>query len=121
MSNSDAPPIVAGFFEGLFAPVLEVIFDVILTAFSKVSSTTGAWIVLFAVLLFVMDIVRNVLLGLKHNQFAIGNLAGNICGLFLFYGTISSISSEAANNSILLTAILASSLVIGIIIYVRGS
>jgi hypothetical protein len=121
MSSSDYPPIVAGFVEGLLAPIFELVFCVLVTALNAVSSATGSPnLALFVALLSIMDIVRNIALGLSHSQFAIGNAVGNVFGLFLFYGAISSVSNEAANNSLLLTVILVVSLVIGIVITFWG-
>jgi uncharacterized membrane protein YdjX (TVP38/TMEM64 family) len=67
----------------------------------------------FIVLISIVDFVRNILLGLSASQFALGNLIGNIFGIVLFYGLISSVSSEAANYSLLLTIILAISWGVG--------
>lgn len=117
MSKNEYPPIVAGFIEGLLAPVFELIIDVFITALNSVSSATGAPNFLWFIALFsIIDIVRNIIVCLSHSQFAIGNVIGNILGIVLFYGAISSVSQEAANSSLLLTIILTVSLIIGIVL-----
>jgi hypothetical protein len=112
--NSDSPPIVAGFIEGLFAPVFELIFAVFATALNSVSTVTGAPNMgLFFAVFGILDLTRSVLACLAHTQFAIGNVIGNFFGIWLFYGAIKDVSQEAANSSFLLTVILAISLIIG--------
>jgi hypothetical protein len=112
--GSNTPPIVAGFIEGLLAPLSELLIGIIITALNAVNSAMGSPNLSgFIALISIVDFVRNILLGLSASQFALGNLIGNIFGIVLFYGLISSVSSEAANYSMLLTIILAISWGVG--------
>jgi hypothetical protein len=115
--GNNYPPIVAGFIEGLFAPVVELVVGVIITSLTAASSAMGALNMTGLIaLISIVDILRNILSCLLHTQFAIGNVMGNIFGIVFFYGAISYVSSEAANSSLLLTIILAISLLVGVVI-----
>jgi hypothetical protein len=112
--GSNTPPIVAGFIEGLLAPLVELVSGVMVTALNAVGSAMGSTNLSgFVALISIADFVRNILLGLSASQFALGNLIGNILGIVLFYGSINSVSSEAANYSLLLAVILTISWVVG--------
>jgi len=119
------PVIVTGFIEGLFAPVSELILSVFITTgylfldimrsgigasniFNIMSLTFG--------LIILIDFIRNIIIALMANQFAIGNIIGNFFGLFIFYGAISAASPESAYTSVFGTTIMSLSLIIGIII-----
>jgi hypothetical protein len=126
MSNR-TPAIIVGFGEGFFAPIVELLVGVLIGATllvsDTVSSATGAAnisnnIALTFTIIASVDILRNIIISFSHSQFAVGNIAGNICGLFLFYGSISVISPESVNSSIFWTIIMLISLIIGIFITV---
>jgi hypothetical protein len=126
MSNR-TPAFIVGFGEGLFAPIVELLVGVLIGATllvsDTVSSATGAAnisnnIALTFTIIASVDILRNIIISFSHSQFAVGNIAGNICGLFLFYGSISVISPESVNSSIFWTIIMLISLIIGIFITV---
>jgi hypothetical protein len=120
--GSKTPPIVLGFAEGLIAPVVELVIGVWVTALTAIGSAMGTPNVTGFIALFsIVDVLRNIIACLLHTQFAIGNVIGNIFGIFLFYGSISSLSSEAANSSLLLTIILTISLIVGVCITIWRS
>lgn len=113
------PPIIAGFLEGLVAPVVELVVVSIISAFIRAANSINApstplWLLLVGFLL--VDYVRNVIVGLVGGSFAIGSLAGNILGLILFYNVVSVVSQEAATDSLLLTIALGGSLVLGAVL-----
>lgn len=115
--GNDYPPIVAGFIEGSFAPVVELVVGVMITSLTAVSSAMGAPnMVGLIALVSIVDILRNTLSRLLHTQFAMENVIGNIFGIVFFYSAIGYVSPEAANSSLLLTMILAISLLVGVII-----
>jgi hypothetical protein len=116
MSNgTNTPPIIAGFIEGLLAPVVELIIAVMVTALNAVNSATGSPDITWFIALFsIMEILRSIFACILHTEFAIGNVIGNVFGIIIFYGAVSTISSEAANSSLLLTIILIISLILGI-------
>ena len=123
MSNRGDPPFIVGLGQGIVAPLLELVASVILSASFKISENLGGspWY-LFAIvaIVVIVDFVRNILLGLSHSEFALGNLIGNIIGIILFYAAISSISQEAATQSILLLVALVGSYIVGVILYFRS-
>ncbi len=121
---SNQTPILAGFVEGLFAPVIELVVGVMIGAVLFVSDTMSSvagtpsmsnTIALTFTLIAIVDIIRNIVVSFLHSQFAIGNVAGNILGLFIFYSAISTVSPESANSSVFWTAIMLVSLIIGIV------
>jgi len=117
--RNNYPPVVGGFIEGLLAPIIELVIDVFVTGLNSISSAAGAANVFWFIVLFsIIDLLRNVIACSLHTQFAIGNIFGNIFGIFLFYEAIGAVSSEAANYSLPLTIILAISLITGVFITV---
>ncbi len=125
--RSTPSPFIAGFAEGFFSPVLELVFGILigaaLTVGEEASSATGTlnplpnFTLIFTVV-SVIDIIRNIGSSLAHSSLAMGNVVGNIFGLFIFYGAISAVSQESATSSVFWTAIMAISLVAGIILTV---
>ena len=108
------PPIVGGFVEGLFAPIIELIIAVFVTALNSISSATGAPTVFWFIVLFsIMDLLRNAIACFFRARFAIGSVFGNILGIFLFYEVINMVSPEATNYSLSLVIILTISLMAG--------
>lgn len=124
MNLSNRPPaIIAGFTEGLFAPVVELVvgfmIGAVLLVSDTMSSATGTpnmsnSLNLVFIVISIVDILRNIFVSLSHSQFALGNVAGNVVGLFIFYGAISTVSPESANSSLLWTIVLLISLIVGI-------
>lgn len=115
----NTPPIIAGFVEGLLAPVSELIAAVLLTAGFQISQTTGgssSFLALGAAIFLAIDFIRNIALGLSHSQFAIGSVAGNIFGIWIFYTAVASISQDAATESLLLTLALVISFIVGLVL-----
>ena len=124
MSNR-TPAMFAGFVEGLFAPVIELVVGVLISATlfisDAMSSASGTPsmsnnIALAFTLIATVDIIRNLIISYTHSQFALGNIIGNICGLFLFYGAINAVSPESANSSLLWTIVMLASLILGIFV-----
>lgn len=127
MSSNRTPAIFVGFGEGFLAPIVELVVGVLIGATllvsETVSSATGTAnipnnIGLTFTIIASVDIIRNIIISFSHSQFAIGNIAGNICGLFLFYGSISVVSPESANSSVFWTIIMLISLIIGVFLTV---
>lgn len=117
------PAIITGFTEGLLAPVVELIMGFMVGAMLLVSDAVSSIagmpnpsnsLNLIFTAIVLVDFLRNILVSLSHNQFAIGNVAGNIFGLFLFYGAIASVSPESANSSLIWTIAMLFSLIVGI-------
>lgn len=104
--NNKEPPIIAGFIEGLLAPVFELLFCVVITALNAVSSTMGSPNLLgFVALLSIIDVVRNIGLGLSKSQFATGHLIGSIFGILLFFFLkTSTVKTIAVKNAALAVA-----------------
>lgn len=116
------PAIILGFAEGFLAPVIELVVGIMIGATllisDTMSSTTGTsslsnYITLIFTIIACVDILRNIIISLSHTQFAIGNVAGNIVGLFIFYGAIHVVSLESANSSLFWTIVMLLSLIIG--------
>ena len=84
-------------------------------------STTGGpsasnYLALIFTIIVTVDILRNIISSLSHTQFAVGNVIGNIFGLFVFYGAISVVSPESANSSLFWTIVMFVSLIVGILL-----
>lgn len=117
MSENRTPPIIAGFIEGLMLPVVELMLTVLFLAGIKVVETANedsSFLILTFIILGIADFARNILIGISTNQFATGSFIGNVFGLILFYSAISSVSQEAATQSVLLTIVLGISLGVGV-------
>ena len=113
---------VSGIVEGMVAPLLELLSSLLFSASLKVSESASGptwYLGTIVVIVIIADFVRNVLLGVSRSQFALGNIFGNIAGLFIFFGVINSISKEAASESLLLTIALIASYGLGVYIYWR--
>jgi len=117
------PAIILGFVEGFLAPVFELVIGILIGASllvsSSMSSATGTpslsnYISLIFTIIAGVDILRNIFASLMHTQFAIGNVVGNVFGLFIFYGAIHVVSPESANSSMFWTIVMLFSLIIGI-------
>lgn len=117
MSQQETPPIVAGFIEGLVLPLVELVFSVFILASTQlVESLDGdpTFVILLFLMVGIADFTRNIVIGLRFNQFAIGNLIGSFFGLWLFYSLVATVSEEAASHAVWLTVVLAASLGAGI-------
>lgn len=114
--QSDTPPIIGGFIVGLLAPVFELIGSLMWSAFrSAAPDIWGTGILLSgAVIIVVVDLFRNVIIGLSRSEFAVGNVFGSIIGLILFGGVIFQDSGEAFFESVLLTLALTGSFVLSL-------
>ena len=113
----DYQRIVSGFIEGLLAPVLELIFGVLVTALNSISPATGASSMVWFIALFaIIDILRNVVACYFRAKFALGNVFGDILGILLLYWAIKKVSPEASTSSLPLTIILIISLIMGVFV-----
>lgn len=121
------PAIVAGFAEGFLAPVVELLAGILIGASLLISDTMSSAtgtpslsnnLTLIFTIIACVDILRNIFVSFSHTQFAIGNVAGNVFGLFVFYGAIGVVSPESANSSLFWTIVMLVSLIIGIIVTV---
>ena len=110
----------AGLGQGIVAPLFELIGSIMISASLKAAESvegTSGYITSMIVIVTLADFARNILLGFSRTQFALGNLVGNIIGLILFFGAISSISQDAAAESLLLAIALIVSYALGLYIY----
>lgn len=123
--RGSVPRFVGGLIEGFFAPVVELVVGVLIgasiTISDTMSSATGTQnvspnISLIFTVIAVVDILRNIISCLFHTQWAIGNVIGNIFGLFVFYNAISFVSPESADSALFWTIVMTASLVIGVVI-----
>jgi hypothetical protein len=122
--GQSAPAFIAGFVEGLLAPVFELVVVVILSAFAQAGqglSTGAPPFYLFLALLFIIDLVRSVAIGLSHSEFAVGNVIGNVFGIYIFYSSLSTVSAQAANDSLIFTVAMVVSFVLGLVALATGS
>lgn len=126
--NNAYSTIVGGFFEGLLAPILELIIALIvagfMTTFESLQSITGASTVVlsyseYIALIGLIDILRNVLFNVLHPGIATGNVLGSICGIFLFYSVIVSASPDAAGSVLITTVILFVSWLLGVYVWYK--
>lgn len=106
-SRGKTPIIIVGFGEGLVSPVIELLISGLITAFSAVSSATGApnltW---FFVVFATIDLLRNIAGCLLHTQYAIGHVVGSIFGIAICYSSINLINREVASSSLLTTLVM---------------
>jgi hypothetical protein len=119
--RNDTPPIVAGFIEGLLAPILELFSALILSAAQSSSTSffsTGI-IASDALVLLLVDFTRNVIIGSSRSQFAVGNIVGNVFGLLIFGGVVLQDSGEAIVESVFLTAALLVSFLLSVYLTLR--
>jgi hypothetical protein len=77
-------------------------------------------VVIIAGIIIVIDFARNILIGLSHSQFALGNVVGNILGIIIFFPALSNTSPAVAGHSVLLAIALVASYGIGIYFYFRS-
>jgi hypothetical protein len=107
----------AGFFEGLFAPLGELMISLAFTiGFTTIESTGGdPWmLVLFMIVLGAVDVLRNIIIGLRHSAFTVGHIIGSVFGLMIFLAALASISADASAYSLALTIILIVSFCVGV-------
>lgn len=77
-----------GFNQGLAAPLIEVVFSILLAQFliaEKYLNNTQLFIPTFAVVFLFLNIFESLLSSFKDSDFAIGYIFGAIGGIFLFF------------------------------------
>jgi hypothetical protein len=117
--DSETMQFLGGAVEGFLVPVVELVIWAFATATNQISSLLGApnysWLF---ILIFVFDVLRNLLISLANPKLALGNVIGSILGIIAFFGAVNAISHEAATSSVTLTILLVFSWIIGIIVLV---
>jgi len=102
-----AQELIAGFSEGLIAPLLEFIASILITTAILVSDSLPAssqnipyFIPLTLLLFAIMNIVENLVIGLGRIPYAVAYCVGVMAGLYLFAPAIVTAYPQAVGSSI---------------------
>ena len=110
---------VDGFAVGIILPFFEFLYFVLATSFIptyQIMHISTAPIDEVIALVFIGDLIRNVVVGIMNKSAAFGDLLGTTLILSLAFGVFYSISPEGTLEVILLFVALAASLVIGVVL-----
>ncbi len=120
-------PLIKELISGFFNPVIELCIGTMIGALiivgESLASSTGAPnllsnIPLILTLTSIVDYVKDIYRAFKHTELAVGNVIGNVLGLFIFYGAINAASPESAIASLIWIIVMIISLFVRCIIAV---